>query len=250
VALAVLGLVVAIAIGVVAWPSGSDPVRAPRPRAAAADPLARAPEIPAPPPPLPPRWGAIAVVPAVAVFDAPGAASPSSMLSHPTHEGIDRVFSVLEHRGDWLRVLLNVRPNSSTGWIRASEVRLHDTPLRIVVDRAAHQLTLLQGHDVVFSAPVAIGTARTPTPIGTFYVDAIVPTNPNSVWGAFQLSVSGFSEVHKTFMGGSGQIAIHGTNRPGLIGQNVSNGCVRMRNADITEVANRIVLGTPVDIVN
>jgi lipoprotein-anchoring transpeptidase ErfK/SrfK len=192
----------------------------------------------------------VAVVPEVAIFDAPGAAAPTRTLNHPTDEGIARVFSVLERRGDWLHVLLNIRPNSSKGWIRATDVQLHDTPYRILVDRGNHILTLFEGHNPLFSAPVAIGTGRTPTPVGTFYVDAIVPTNANSVWGVFQVSVSGFSEVHKSFMGGSGQIAIHGTNRPGLIGQDVSNGCVRMRNADITEVANRISLGTPVDIVN
>lgn len=246
------GVLALTGAAVLVWPSGAgDEGPAPRVRPAAAEaaPLATVPEIPAPPP-LPPRWGAVAIVPEVPVFDAPNAPGPSRALNHPTDEGIARVFSVLENHGDWLKVLLNVRPNSSTGWVRASDVQQHDTPYRIVVDRGNHLLTLLQGHEVVFSAPVAIGTGRTPTPIGNFYVDAIVPTNPNSVWGAFQLSVSGFSEVHKTFMGGSGQIAIHGTNRPGLIGQNVSNGCVRMRNADITEVANRVVLGTPVEIVN
>jgi lipoprotein-anchoring transpeptidase ErfK/SrfK len=241
---AATGIVLIVLGAWVAWPSDGAP---PAVRKATAAPTAPTTTVPLP---LPMRFGAIAVVPNVPIFDGPGAATAGRSLDNPTNEGIPRVFSVLERQGNWLHVLLNVRPNGSTGWIRAADVQVHEVPYRILVDRGNHLLTLFQGRDVVFTAPVATGTGRTPTPVGNFYVDAIVPTDANSVWGVFQLSVSGFSEVHKTFMGGSGQIAIHGTNRPGLIGQDVSNGCVRMRNADITEVANRIALGTPVDIVN
>ncbi len=35
---------------------------------------------------------------------------------------------------------------------------------------------------------------------------------------------------------GGGQYAIHGTNQPGLIGGFVSHGCIRMYNADITDL--------------
>ena len=51
-----------------------------------------------------------------------------------------------------------------------------------------------------------------------------------------------------TFGTGVGQIAMHGTNAPGLIGSAVSNGCLRMRNADVTRLANTIPIGTPVQI--
>ena len=64
-----------------------------------------------------------------------------------------------------------------------------------------------------------------------------------------QLSVSGFSEVFQTFGGGIGQIAIHGWNNDNVIGNDVSNGCVRMRNVDIATVADLAPLGTPVQIV-
>ena len=51
------------------------------------------------------------------------------------------------------------------------------------------------------------------------------------------------------FAGGIGQIAIHGWNNPSAMGRNVSNGCVRMNNADIARVAELAPLGTPVSIV-
>ncbi len=47
-------------------------------------------------------------------------------------------------------------------------------------------------------------------------------------------------------LSGGGQYAIHGTNQPGLIGGFVSHGCIRMYNADITDLFGRVSVGTPV----
>ncbi len=43
-----------------------------------------------------------------------------------------------------------------------------------------------------------------------------------------------------------GPIAIHGTNRPDLIGQAVSNGCIRVANDDLSLLFDRALAGTPV----
>ena len=47
-------------------------------------------------------------------------------------------------------------------------------------------------------------------------------------------------------LSGGGQYAIHGTNNEGSIGHFVSHGCIRMHNADITDLYGRVGLGTPV----
>jgi lipoprotein-anchoring transpeptidase ErfK/SrfK len=47
-------------------------------------------------------------------------------------------------------------------------------------------------------------------------------------------------------LSGGGEYAIHGTNAPGTIGHFVSHGCIRMYNADITDLYNRVSVGTPV----
>ncbi len=44
------------------------------------------------------------------------------------------------------------------------------------------------------------------------------------------------------------ELAIHGTNRPDLVGGFVSNGCIRMRNADIMDLFERVGVGTTVVI--
>ncbi len=39
---------------------------------------------------------------------------------------------------------------------------------------------------------------------------------------------------------------IHGTNEPDKIGQNVSSGCIRMRDIDAIDLYNRVHVGTQV----
>jgi lipoprotein-anchoring transpeptidase ErfK/SrfK len=47
-------------------------------------------------------------------------------------------------------------------------------------------------------------------------------------------------------LSGGGEYAIHGTNNPGSIGGFVSYGCIRMYNADILDLYNRVSWGTTV----
>jgi lipoprotein-anchoring transpeptidase ErfK/SrfK len=43
-----------------------------------------------------------------------------------------------------------------------------------------------------------------------------------------------------------GEYAIHGTNTPGTVGHFVSHGCIRMYNQDITDLYQRVAVGTTV----
>ena len=47
-------------------------------------------------------------------------------------------------------------------------------------------------------------------------------------------------------LSGGGEYAIHGTNQPGSIGGSVSYGCIRMHNADVLDLYNRVSFGTTV----
>ncbi|WP_110031789.1 L,D-transpeptidase [Hoeflea marina] len=46
-----------------------------------------------------------------------------------------------------------------------------------------------------------------------------------------------------------GEYAIHGTNKPKSIGGRVSYGCIRMYNEDITELFDKVSVGTPVIVL-
>jgi lipoprotein-anchoring transpeptidase ErfK/SrfK len=48
---------------------------------------------------------------------------------------------------------------------------------------------------------------------------------------------------------GSTLYRIHGTNEPHTIGQAVSSGCIRMRNEDVTDLYNRVRVGTKVIVM-
>lgn len=193
-----------------------------------------------------------ATVEVVHLFEAPGvplAARPT--MDNPTWENLAVVFLVLDESDpEWLQVRVSSRPNNLTAYVSRSEVRLRTVPNHVLIEVGARRVTVRHGDDVLLTETVAVGTDRTPTPVGHFFVDGIydVPDD-GGAYGAFQVSVSGFSDALQSFGGGVGQIAMHGTNRPELLGQPVSNGCVRMTNDAITRMAELAPPGTPVEIV-
>jgi lipoprotein-anchoring transpeptidase ErfK/SrfK len=50
-------------------------------------------------------------------------------------------------------------------------------------------------------------------------------------------------------LSGGGDYAIHGTNNPASVGRFVSHGCIRMYNADIMDLYNRVSYGTRVVVL-
>jgi lipoprotein-anchoring transpeptidase ErfK/SrfK len=149
----------------------------------------------------------------------------------------------------WLKVLLPRRPNQSTGWIRRDQVRLRPVDYEVEVSLSARTVRLLRDGRTQRTWPAGIGRAFTPTPTGRFYVTVkLRPPQISTVYGAWALGLSGYSEVLEQFGTGDGQIALHGTADPSDLGNQVSNGCVRLDNQAITTLAETLPLGTPVTI--
>jgi lipoprotein-anchoring transpeptidase ErfK/SrfK len=171
----------------------------------------------------------------------------------PTNEqGAPQVF-LIEDRvnvngGSWLETLLPIRPNGTRGYIQRDDLRLAQTPYRLVVDREARTLTLWDLCERVRTYPVGIGTKQTPTPVGEFYLTSLLrPPSPHSVYGSYAYGLSGFSPVVRDWPWG-GLIGLHGTNDPSSIGSLASRGCIRMRNPHIEELVRILPLGTPITI--
>jgi len=183
------------------------------------------------------------------IYAAAGDAEPSQSLDNPNENGAPLVFLVNEQQGDWLNVYLPVRPNGSTGWVRAADVTVASNPYSIDIALAAHRLVVHNGDEVVLDEPIGVGTAETPTPGGAYYIKELLqPPDPDGPYGPYAYGLSGFSNVLDEFGGGDGVIGIHGTNEPEAIGTNVSHGCIRMRNEAILELVPVLPLGTPVHI--
>lgn len=196
-----------------------------------------------------PAYSATATGRQVAVFDRPGGAV-THRLSNPGLLGSPLTFLVVQDRRGWLQVRLPVKPNGATGWVQASSVRLAGLRFRLDLLRSAHELRLYDGGRLVTRYPVAVGTADTPTPGGTYYLDALVAVSPpTGAYGPWAFGLNAFPPGIEVFNGQQAVIGLHGTDRPELIGRDVSHGCIRMRDADITRLAGLLPLGTPVRIL-
>jgi len=154
-----------------------------------------------------------------------------------------------EHPG-WYEVALRDRPNASTGWVPESSVDVTKTPYRIFVDIKDRTLRVEKDGAGVFTTTVAVGTDENPTPVnGTYVTELIQNTKPKGSYGPYAFGLALHSDTLSEFGGGDGQVGIHGTNRPDLIGQAVSHGCVRLKNSDIQELVDlQLPLGVPVFI--
>jgi lipoprotein-anchoring transpeptidase ErfK/SrfK len=149
----------------------------------------------------------------------------------------------------WVEVFLPVRPNGSTGFVLASDVTLSTHDYHIEVQLSAYRLKAYDGDQVILDAPIAAASSNTPTPGGLYYTNMLLqPPDPNGPYGTYAYGLSGFSDTLQTFDGGPGQLGIHGTNDPSKMGQNVSHGCIRLRNQDIEKLAPILPLGVPVQI--
>jgi lipoprotein-anchoring transpeptidase ErfK/SrfK len=187
----------------------------------------------------------------VTAHAGPSASSPAiTALAATTDLGSARALLVLDERDGWLEVSLPMRPNGSTGWIRADLVQIEETRLRIEIDLERRRLGVFDGDAVVEESVVAIGKPASPTPRGDFYVTDLVDTgSPGGPYGPFALGLSAYSEQLTEFAGGDGQVGIHGTNDPASIGEAVSHGCIRLPNDVVSRLIGIVGLGTPVTIV-
>jgi len=109
----------------------------------------------------------------------------------------------------------------------------------IVIDTATKELMLYSNENLVKSYHVAVGTSKTPTPIGDFRI-----VNKDYNWG------TGFGSRWMGLNVPWGIFGIHGTNKPWSIGANTSHGCIRMHNRQVEDLFAQVSVGTPVIILN
>ena len=119
---------------------------------------------------------------------------------------------------------------------------------RLVVSIADRKLVVIEDEAVVTIYPIAVGSARTPSPVGTFTIVNRV-TNPTYYKGGRTISPSAANPIGTRWIGLSHKgYGIHGTNRPQSIGLAKSHGCIRLRNEDVEKLFERVRPGDVVEL--
>ena len=129
-----------------------------------------------------------------------------------------------------------------------ARITMPRTKRRIVVSVPDKRLILVENDRVVKVYRVATGAAATPSPSGSYRVAQRVsdPTyyHPGKVIAAGPENPLGPRWIGLDTQG----YGIHGTNEPESIGHAASHGCIRMRNADVTDLFARVEMGDAVEI--
>ncbi|NDJ16758.1 L,D-transpeptidase family protein [Myxacorys almedinensis A] len=120
---------------------------------------------------------------------------------------------------------------------------------KLVVDLSDRKVYFYKNEILKKSYPVAIGQEGWETPTGSFKVfqkyenpvwqhpitGEVIPPGDRNPLGKWWLGFHNHSNL---------LIGFHGTPHESLLGEAVSHGCLRMRNADIETLAQHIELGT------
>jgi lipoprotein-anchoring transpeptidase ErfK/SrfK len=165
---------------------------------------------------------------------------------------IPLVFLVKSEADDRLEVYLPVAPPGTSSWVRKEDVTVSSVAFRVEVSLAEHRLRVYERDEVVLDEPAAIGSTDRPTPgVVTYIKELLQPPDSTGPYGAYAYGLAGFATDLASFNVGNGVIAIHGTNDPATVGQDVDHGCIGVTNEVVTRLVDEIglPLGTPVDIV-
>lgn len=137
--------------------------------------------------------------------------------------------------------------------IRTGEkLRIWTAPFNVLVNKSQNVLFLKSGEEVLKVYHVSTGKDNI-TPVGTFKIASKIE---KPVWfkagGAPIPSESPENELGSRWMGfdADPHYGIHGTLHPESIGQQVTAGCVRLRNQDVEELFDILPVGTQVVIQN
>ena len=119
----------------------------------------------------------------------------------------------------------------------------------VVVDKSQNTLTLKQGEEVLKVYRCSTGQGGM-TPIGVFKITNRIPDPPWFTPNGVVPSGDPRNILGSRWMGFDlPSYGIHGTTDPASIGKPVTQGCVRLNNADVEELYTLLPIGTQVTIV-
>ena len=183
----------------------------------------------------------------VEIHTAPGG-PVAETVGPETQYGSRTVFSVSKTDGEWAGVPNAHTGNGTLGWVKLDPAQLKAgyTTHAIVVDLSEHRAELIREGETIRTFTVSVGAPGTETPTGEFAVSDTFRGGLNPVYGCCAVALTAVQpELPSGWIGGD-RIAIHGTTGP--LGENISHGCVRAADRDVSVLVDDIPPGAPVTI--
>lgn len=131
------------------------------------------------------------------------------------------------------------------------KIKVPKVKFSIVVDKSQKILMLKADGEIFKTYKIATGKENKPTPVGTFTVTSKIVDPPwYQLNGKMIPAGDPANQLGSRWLGLSKpSYGIHGTIDPASIGQDVTEGCVRMKNSDVEELFSIVPEGTEVVIV-
>ncbi len=162
----------------------------------------------------------------------------------------DSLTNIAKKNGTTIDLIRKVNGLPSTKLSVGQKLKVPNVKFALVIDKSQNTLILKVGEEILKTYIVSTG-ANNSTPVGVFKVtDKLI----NPTWyksGAVVPHGSPANVLGTRWIGLTQKgYGIHGTTEPDKLGQQVTAGCVRMRNEEVEELFGFVVPGTEVTIVD
>ncbi|MEV1330617.1 L,D-transpeptidase [Micromonospora costi] len=184
----------------------------------------------------------------IAAYDAPGG-RPIAYLA-PTISEVEVTMPIADRRAGWTAVLVP-SANRKLAWLPPGGFTT--VPLRdqIVVERRQHRLTWYRAGRAVRTWEVSLGQRGQETPLGRTFVLGRTPP-PQDVYGGVDIYALGAvpddpDSVPDNLRGA--HIGLHTWYHDGELGENTTNGCIRVTRSGQRELLAEVRPGSSVVVV-
>jgi hypothetical protein len=183
----------------------------------------------------------------VDLYDEPGGKIVETA-EHFTAFGSRTVYAVTDQKDDWVAVLTPYTENGEPLWLELDPERLKAgrSIWELEVDLSEFETRLYESGKLIKTFSVSIGMPTAPTPTGRFAITDTFRGGLNAAYGCCALATTARQiNLPSGWLGGD-LIAFHGTT--GEIGAEISHGCIRAVDEDVSMLVDTVPPGTPVEI--
>ena len=201
------------------------------------------------------------------------ATATTRTIATPAGSPTQPVFIILSSTETWVQVWMpwlgDKTAPEATGWLRGSDIVLARHTFRMVIDRANANVTVYRSGKQVIKSAASIAPGCLPSARSGLATSALLQPEAASPYGSRVIAVSALPDVLPAFgapapiraagaattaattatTATTPMVLIHGTTDEPSVGQPVTAGCVRLRNADVDAIARLLPLGVPVTVL-